>query len=196
MISAIQGILARKDRNSMVVTVGGVSLRLEIPRLAAEGLPAIGSIVKIHTHLQVHDETIHLYGFETEDDLQLFQVLIGISGIGPRNALNLLSVMDGKELVVAITESNVAALRRAQGIGKRGAERIIVELKDKFGGDPLEFVSTTLPANNEAVAALVGLGYSSEDAREAVRNLGASEDTASQELIRQALQNLDSVTLT
>ena len=195
MISAIQGILARKDGNSMVVTVGGVSLRLEIPRLAAEGLPAIGSIVKIHTHLQVHDETIRLYGFETEDDLQLFQVLIGISGIGPRNALNLLSVMDGKELVAAITESNVAALRRAQGIGKRGAERIIVELKDKFGGDPLEFVSTTLPANNEAVAALVGLGYSSEDAREAVRNLGASEDTASQELIRQALQNLDSVTL-
>ena len=195
MISAIQGILARKDGNSMVVTVGGVSLRLETPRLAAEGLPAIGSIVKIHTHLQVHDETIRLYGFETEDDLQLFQVLIGISGIGPRNALNLLSVMDGKELVAAITESNVAALRRAQGIGKRGAERIIVELKDKFGGDPLEFVSTTLPANNEAVAALVGLGYSSEDAREAVRNLGAPEDTASQELIRQALQNLDSVTL-
>ena len=194
MIRAIQGTLTKKDSSTMVVTVGGISLRLEIPKLAAEGLPSVGSIVQIHTHLQVHDDTIQLYGFRTEDDLQLFQVLIGISGVGPRNALNLLSVMDGKELVAAITEGNVAALRRAQGIGKRGAERIIVELKDKFGGDPLEFVSAVLPVNNDAVAALVGLGYSTEDAREAVRNLSGSTDTTSQELIRQALQNLDSVT--
>ena len=194
MITAIQGVLAKKDISSMVVTVGGISLRLEIPRLAAEGLPAIGAIVQIHTHLQIHDDTVQLYGFSTEDDLELFQILIGISGIGPRNALNLLSVMGGKELVAAIIDGNVAALRRAQGIGKRGAERIIVELRDKFGGDPLEFVSTTLPASNDAVAALVGLGYSSEDAREAVRNLSIGEDATSQEVIMQALQNLDSVT--
>ena len=194
MIRAIQGILASKNSSSMVVTVGGVSLRLEIPRLAAEGLGSVGSIVKMYTHLQVHDDTIQLYGFRSEDDLHLFQVLIGISGIGPRNALNLLSVMDGKDLVTAIMEGNVAALRRAQGIGKRGAERIIVELKDKFGGDPLEFASAGLPANNDAVAALMGLGYSSEDAREAVRNLDTSKDATSQELIIQALQNLDSTT--
>lgn len=194
MITAIQGVLAKKDVGSMVVTVGGISLKLEIPRLAAEGLPAIGAIVQIHTHLQIHDDMVQLYGFSTEDDLELFQILIGISGIGPRNALNLLSAMGGKELVAAIIDGNVAALRRAQGIGKRGAERIIVELRDKFGGDPLEFVNTTLPASNDAVAALVGLGYSSEDAREAVRNLSVGEDATSQEVIMQALQNLDSVT--
>ena len=194
MITAIQGVLAKKDVGSMVGTVGGISLKLEIPRLAAEGLPAIGAIVQIHTHLQIHDDMVQLYGFSTEDDLELFQILIGISGIGPRNALNLLSAMGGKELVAAIIDGNVAALRRAQGIGKRGAERIIVELRDKFGGDPLEFVNTTLPASNDAVAALVGLGYSSEDAREAVRNLSVGEDATSQEVIMQALQNLDSVT--
>jgi Holliday junction DNA helicase RuvA len=194
MIRAIQGILASKASNSMVITVGGVSLGLEIPRLAAEGLGSVGSIVQMYTHLQVHDDTIQLYGFRSEDDLHLFQVLIGISGIGPRNALNLLSVMDGRELVAAITEGNVAALRRAQGIGKRGAERIIVELKDKFGGDPLEFATAGLPVNNDAVAALVGLGYSSDDAREAVRDISISEDATSQELIMQALQNLDSTT--
>ena len=194
MITAVQGVLAKKDVGSMVVTVGGISLKLEIPRLAAEGLPAIGAIVQIHTHLQIHDDMVQLYGFSTEDDLELFQILIGISGIGPRNALNLLSAMGGKELVAAIIDGNVAALRRAQGIGKRGAERIIVELRDKFGGDPLEFVNTTLPASNDAVAALVGLGYSSEDAREAVRNLSVGEDATSQEVIMQALQNLDSVT--
>ena len=193
MIRAIQGILAKKDSGSMIVTVGGISVRLDIPRLAADALPSTGTIVQMHTYLQVHDDTIQLYGFSTEDDLELFQTLIGISGIGPRNALNLLSVMEGKELVTAIIEGNVAALRRAHGIGKRGAERIIVELKDKFGGDPLEFVSTVLPVSNDAVAALVGLGYSPDDAREAVRNLIVEDNATSQDLILQALQNLDSI---
>lgn len=193
MIALVSGILRTRDGDTVLIeTSGGVGYSITLPLGVVERLPALGSKVQLHTELVVKEDGWALYGFDRPGERLVFQRLLGASGFGPKLALALLSALGPERTVRSIRARDLAALSSVGGIGRKKAERLVLELQDRFDDVPLESRPTGPSGGDEAVRALVGLGYGPGAADDAVRAAlagGATAEDTSQ-LIRRALQQL------
>ena len=188
MIATLEGRIVAKGENYVIIDVGGVGFKVYIPSSLLNRLGGTGQEVSLFTHMHVRENEIALYGCSTPDELALFELLLGVSGIGPRVALNVVSMMSSDALREAIARGDAAMLTRIPGVGKKTAERVMLDLKDKLGVG-LEFVSypALTHADAEVISALTSLGYSIAEAQAALRSL-PREDLPLEERIRLALQ--------
>ena len=182
MIALVRGEVIARGLDHVVVDVRGVGYKVFVPRQ-----PAADAVV-LHTHHVVRDDAQQLYGFETREELALFEMLITVSGVGPKAALSLLAMSRPAALASAIAAGDAAALARAPGVGKKTAERVIVDLKGKVarGGD--ERALAAAPADDEAAAALQALGYSAAEAQAALRSVAAPASASTEERVTAALR--------
>lgn len=194
MISYLQGVLVAKSPTEIVMDVNGVGYAVHIPLSTFEKLDGLNQRVKIYTHLHVREDAMLLYGFATETERELFRMLISVSGIGPKIAQGILSGMDASELRRCITSGDASALTSIPGVGRKTAERIVLELRDKVakGADLLPGApAAQVSARSEALAALLSLGYTRATAEQALRRVlkEAGEDEISlEELLKRALR--------
>ena len=202
MISYVRGELAAVEEQKVIVDAGGIGYGIFMSSQALALLPQPGNEVKIYTYFSVREDAMQLFGFLTRDDLEIFKLVISVSGIGPKGGLNILSAMSPDELRFAVMSGDVKAISAAPGIGKKTAEKLIVELKDKINiEDMLNHAvhgeNAGLQENNssedgiqaEAVQALVALGYGSTESMRAVKKAPA-DCTTVEELLREALKFL------
>lgn len=192
MIALVTGVLAARDGETIVVqTDGGVGYEVTVPAGVAGRLPPAGGRVSLHTELVVKEDGWALFGFDRTAERRIFQRLLAASGFGPKLALALLSALGAERTVRSIRGRDLAALSSVGGIGRKKAERLVLELRDRFDDVPLEPETEPTPGSEEAVRALIGLGYAAGAAEDAVRAAMAgapSEETP--QLIRRALQRL------
>jgi len=200
MIGRLAGVIIQKKPPQILLDVNGVGYEVEAPMTTFYDLPDLGEKAVVLTHMVVREDAQLLYGFATENERSMFRHLIRINGVGAKLALTILSGMSGVELARCVHENNVTALVKLPGIGKKTAERLIVELKDRLkdfaptenakeirDGETLIMQNAVIDPLEEAVSALVSLGYKSQEALRMVKNLDSSE-LSSEEIIRQALQ--------
>ena len=188
MIVAVTGVLSAAGGDWVHLAVGGVTLQLYVPASDISALGDIGSQAHLFTHLRMRDDQPVLYGFSTPAALELFLVTQGVSGVGPRLGLALLSGLGAAGLQQAIAEGDVATLSGISGVGRRIAGRIVLELKGKLELEPGDMAG--IPAggmDGEVIAALTALGYSTAEARRAIANLDRSPEMTVEDYIRQAL---------
>jgi len=188
VIVGVRGILAAVGPDWVHIQVGGVSLQVFVPSTAIGELGSIGDAVSLHTQLRMQNEQPVLYGFNTQNSMELFGMLNSVSGIGPRLSLALLSSLGVARIYEAISAEDVAALSDAPGVGRRTAGRIVLELKGKLADHQLESLPSQSGDDGDVVAALTALGYSPSEARQAVNNLDRSSELTVDERIRLALQ--------
>lgn len=207
MIAYIKGILADVREDGIVVENGNIGYNIQVPGNVLGMLPGMGSEIKIHIYTYVREDAFLLYGFLTKDDLEIFKKCITVSGIGPKGALAILSVMDADSLRFAILSGDAKAISKAPGIGARTAERLILELRDKVkiedtfvgksvsagahgtaGGDNSGELSGVQAMKKDAVEALVALGYSSAEALKAVNQIENPENMDSEAILKAALK--------
>ncbi len=184
MIGSVNGIVRGLVRDSIVVEVNGVGYRASVPVSILAKIKE-GESIFLWTHLAVRENSQDLYGFETKEDLAWFELLLTVSGIGPKSALSIMNAVDTKTLERSIAGNNPGALSSAFGVGKKTAEKIVLELKDKVGA--IETGDRASGEDIEVVDVLIGLGYSSREARDAVRMI--SKDVVETEArIREAIR--------
>ena len=181
MISYIRGELIAIEEEKVIVDVNGVGFGIFMTAQSMNLLPSVGEEVKLHTYMNVREDAMQLYGFLTRDDLQVFKLVIGVSGIGPKGGLGFLSKLSADELRFAVMAHDVKTISSAPGIGKKTAEKLIIELKDKLSIEGVltrEEESVTNVAGHasnqvqaEAVQALVALGYGNSEALKAVKKV-------------------------
>lgn len=198
MIGFLRGKLVTKAPPRLMLDVQGVGYEIEAPMTTFYNLPAIGETVQLHTHLVVREDAHILFGFSAESDRLMFRTLIKVNGVGPKLALTILSGQSADEFHRCILDNDTAALIRLPGVGKKTAERLIIELRDKLPtlGEPnmenaevAEGSSPTAINNSrqEAISALCALGYKAQDASKMVQGI-AQEDKSCEDIIRLALQ--------
>ena len=188
MIGRLAGRLVAKHPPQVLVDVHGVGYELDVPMSTLYQLPPAGSEVSLLTHLIVREDAHQLYGFATEPERALFRKLLKISGIGARTALAVLSGMSVSDVKQAVTQQDGGRLTRIPGIGKKTAERLLLELKDKLDMAVVAVPADTSPAGSDIVNALLALGYNEKEAHSAVKNLDATVSVT--EGIRHALKVL------
>ena len=190
MIGRLTGTLLEKNPPQILVDVHGVGYEVDVPMSTFYNLPDAGSKVTLHTHLVVREDAHLLYGFLTENERRAFRLLTRISGIGAKIALAVLSGLSVAELAQAVTMQESGRLTRIPGIGKKTAERILLEMKDRLGADLTSAVGVhrAAPASSDILNALVALGYSDKEAIAAVKEL--PDGVAVADGIRQALKRL------
>ena len=188
MIVGLQGTLSAFGPDWVHVTVGGVTLQVFVPANAIAGLGAAGDRVSLHTLLRIREEQPVLYGFPDDASLQLFTMLTGVSGVGPRLGLALLSALDATSLQLAVASGDAAALSAAPGVGRRTANRIILELRGKVDAIEGDGVAAVSGGDGEVLAALAALGYSAAEAKAAVEAIPDAVGLTVEERIRLALQ--------
>ena len=205
MIASLRGTLAEKDAVHCVIETGGVGYLVSVSSQTARALPETGEPVFLHTHQVVREDSLQLFGFANLEERGLFELLITVSGVGPKVALAVLSGLPPAALARALRDENVAQLVGIPGVGRKTAERLIVELRDKLElAVTAQAATVAAPASGllprserfeDAVAALVRLGYSQAQAQEAIRKVTATEEDPSLEtLVRQALGRLTKAT--
>ena len=198
MIGFIRGKLVTKTPPLLVLDVQGVGYEIEAPMTTFYNLPSMGETVHLHTHLVVREDAHILFGFSTEADRVMFRTLIKVNGVGPKLALTILSGQSADEFYRCIHDNDTAALIRLPGVGKKTAERLIIEMRDKLpalaesvtDSSSAGQSSTSLPRSNakqEAISALCALGYKAQDASKMVQGI-AQEDKSCEDIIRLALQ--------
>ena len=190
MIVRVQGILDTIGPDWVYINLGGVTLQVFVPTSAINDLGPQGSQVSLFTHLRIRDEQPIIYGFPSAASMELFLLLTGVSGVGPRISLALLSTLGAPGLGQAIATAAVAALNAAPGVGQRTASRIILDLKGKVELDEVEPSLGARGEGAEIIAALTALGYSTAEARRALSSVDRNEDSTLEDLIRLALQQL------
>lgn len=202
MIAYIKGTVAEVLEDRVILEAGNMGYNIFMPMGAVEHLLHKGQEVKIHTYLNVKEEALQLFGFLTRDDLNTFKLLLGVNGIGPKAALGILSGLTADELRFAVLADDVKTISRAPGIGKKTAQKLILELKDKFNiQEALEMKTehtqtvsgeeTDLTdVKKEAIEALTALGYSGADALRAVKKVELTPDMSVETLLKQALKNM------
>ncbi len=199
MYSYIKGELAEVNSDSIVIDVNGIGYLIYISATSFEYLPSIGEEIKVHTYLYIREDAMILYGFLTKDDLEVFKMLITVSGIGPKGGLAILSIMNADDLRFAILSGDSKAISKAPGIGAKTAARVILDLKDKFSlEDAFEKKSENISKNiennttgtvkNDAVMALNALGYSSTESLKAVSKVEINESMDVEDVLRLALK--------
>ena len=204
MISYIRGELCDIEEQKAIVDVNGVGYGIYMPQQALSLLPPMGQQVKIHTYLNIREDAMQLFGFLTKEDLNVFRLLIGVNGIGPKAGLNILSCLSPDELRFAVLSGDAKAISATPGIGKKTAEKLILELKDKLniedmlehaahGGDSEDLASGTDTASNtmqaEAVQALTARGYGSAESLRAVKK-SSPECSSVEDILKEALKFL------
>jgi Holliday junction DNA helicase RuvA len=190
MIGRLSGTLLEKNPPQLTLDVQGVAYEVDVPMSTFYTLPANGERVTLYTHLVVREDAHLLYGFGTENERRAFRRLLKVNGIGAKIALSVLSGLSVAELAQAITLQEAGRLTRVPGIGKKTAERLLLELKDKFGADVTQStgINRAPPATSDIMNALVSLGYSEREATGAVKNL--PDGVAVADGIKQALKQL------
>lgn len=196
MITFLEGVVVDKDPTRLVLNVGGVGYEIFIPLSSYDRLPAPGDDCKILTYDHVREDIHVLYGFLTAEERRMFLMLLNISGIGPKLALTALSGLSIKDLKASIAQADVKRLSSISGIGKKTAERIVVELRDKLGaGEAMEAITAQeemTPENarmRDAILALISLGHKQADAQQLARTAaaGVKPDVTVEEIVRRAL---------
>lgn len=200
MYAYIKGELAEINTDHIVVEAGGIGYQVFISLQTFDYLPSIGENLKIYTYLYLREDAMILYGFLTKDDLELFKLLISVSGIGPKGGLAILSTLEADDLRFAILSGDAKAISKAPGVGGKTAQRVILELKDKLSlEDAFEAKTEHVQKNaaaaggsvkNDAVMALTALGYSSTESLKAVSAVEITEDMDVEEVLKAALKHL------
>lgn len=204
MIAYLKGEVVEIEEDKLILDCGTIGYNISMPASALDGTLRPGQEVKIHTHLHVREDAMQLYGFLTRDDLKMFRMLLGVSGIGPKAALGILSGLSADELRFAVLSDDVKTISRAPGVGKKTAQKMILELRDKL--DLQEAFDTKTmhvqdasqaetgdlaDARKEAVQALTALGYSGSEALRAVKQVDMSPNMNVEEILKQALKKMN-----
>ena len=190
MIATLEGILEHRDSDSVIINVGGVGFRVYVSGSTLGQLGTVKGKVSLYTHLHVREDNVSLYGFASNEELDLFKNLISVSGVGSKVALTLLSALNPEQVVMAIASGDVDLISRAPGIGKKMASRLIVELGGKLEKEWKETALPLAPESADVIAALTGLGYSLTEATKAISKLPDSEGLSVEEKIKMALQQM------
>ena len=201
MIGRLRGALVEKQPPHLVLDVSGVGYEIEVPMTTLYRLPHLGEAVTLHTHLVVREDAHLLFGFYEKRDREMFRELIRLNGVGPKLALALMSTLEVDELVRCVQAQDTSALTRVPGVGKKTAERLLVELKDRFKawdampgtfalvsegpGAPVQVAT----AESDAISALVSLGYKPQEASKAITAI-KDKNLSSEDLIRRALKGM------
>jgi len=188
MIASLHGRLESMSGDGVVLNVGGIGFQVYLPTSTLSSLGNIGEEVSLHTHLHLREDSVTLYGFASADELRLFQTLLSVSGLGPRLALAMLSAMSLEQLTMAIATGSTDLLRSIPGIGKKVADRLVLELKDKVAAGWVTTPAAQLAEENtDVLTALISLGYSASEASRAIASLPVSSELSLEEKIKQAL---------
>ena len=197
MISFIRGELAAIEMDMVIVDVGGVGYGIFMPQQSMTQLPQTGQEVKLFTYLNVREDAMLLFGFLRKEELEIFKLLIGVNGIGPKGGLNILSLLSTDDLRFAVAAGDVKVISKAPGIGKKTAEKLIIELKDKLhitdalpssdDGEAVVFTGQGVQA--EVIQALTALGYGSTESLKAVKQVEI-KDKSVEEVLKEALKKL------
>ena len=201
MISYIKGELTEVFEDTVVVETNGIGYNIRVPASVLDRLPSVGSAVRIYTYLYVKEDAMNLFGFLSRDDLSVFKLLLNVSGIGPKGALAILSTIEPDDLRFAVLSEDVKTISSAPGIGAKTAKRLIIELKDKLklaevfetalaNKEKASSENDVLLARNEAVEALVALGYASAQAMKAVQQVENAEEKDPEQILKEALKKL------
>ncbi len=197
MYAYLKGIVADKGQNELVLDVGGVGYLLSVSMTTLQETPPIGESMKAYTYLSVREDAMDLFGFATQEEKTMFLKLLGVSGIGPKLALAILGAMPLRDLTLAIVMGDVTALSRAPGVGKKTAQRIALELKERISQNDLDaapvtgtaFTPVQEDAAAEALSALQALGYTPAEAARAINQVRGQSDSPN-ELVRLALRGM------
>lgn len=203
MYAYIKGELAEKNIDHIVVEVGGIGYLIYVPAQSIDYLPDEGDQIKVYTYLYIREDAMVLYGFLTKDDLEIFKMLITVSGIGPKGGLGILSTLSADDLRFAILSGDSKTISKAPGIGAKTAQRVIIDLKDKMSleeafekklDNNADGVQKTLNSStkNDAVMALSALGYSSAESLKAVSKVDITDDMDVEDVLKLALKNMSS----
>ena len=190
MIGRITGTLLGIEHQTALVDVGGVGYEIECPISTLCELPSVGQTVTLLTHFVVREDAQLLYGFLTHDDRESFRILIKISGVGPKLAIGVLSGLSGDELASAVERDDVATLTRLPGVGKKTAERLLVELRGRMTSSGRTQSSNAVAPVEEAVLGLIALGYKEAEARKAINALPKDPEATPESLIRSSLKQM------
>ena len=189
MIASLHGTLESLGSDGAVINVAGIGFRVYMPTSTLSSLAGIGKEVNLHTHFHLREDSATLYGFASADELRLFQTLLGVSGLGPKLALAMLSAMSFDQLTMALATGSTDLLTAIPGIGKKVAERLVLELKDKIGAGWVTTPGVQIAEENaDVLAALTSLGYSASEAARAVASLPRDTELSLEEKIKLALQ--------
>ncbi len=196
MIALLRGLLAHVGQDWVLIETGGVGFQVYVPGSTRSRLPGAGGPVTLHTHLHVREDALVLYGFLTREELETFELLLTVTGVGPKVAMGALSGISPDDLLRAVAFQDEEVLKSLPGVGKKTAQRIILELKDKVGtrlgkGPAAEIAAAAAVADDprvEAIEALVSLGYGRLEAGQAVERAGREGPAPTSELVRKALR--------
>ncbi len=186
MIAFLEGRVADKSGGHVTIDVGGVGYDVQVPSSTLAKLPAIGKTARVHTRMVVRDDAMTLFGFATADERELFDQLVTVTGVGPKVALSFLSVLSPDALRRAVRAGDVAALTLVPGVGRKVAQRVVLDLKDKLGGDVVLLEGPM----SDVREALLSLGLSPQEAGEAMSGLAEDGDRPTEDLLREALQHV------
>ena len=201
MYAYIKGILAEITEDAIIVENQGIGYEIAVPGQVFDYLPSVGEEVKIYTYHYVREDAILLYGFLTKEDVRIFKMLIGVSGIGPKGALSILSVLSTDDLRFAILGDDAKAIAKAPGVGAKTAQRVIIELKDKLSlEDAFEQklanqaqkaeLNPAVGVKNEAILALTSVGYSQSEALKVLQGIEISPDDQVEDVLKMALKQM------
>ena len=191
MIAYLKGEIVEILEDRVILEAGNIGYNLFMPMAGVDAILHVGDETKIYTYLNVREDAMQLYGFLTKDDLNVFKLLLGVNGIGPKAALGVLSGLSADELRFAVLADDVKTISKAPGIGKKTAQKLILELKDKMSlQEAFELISDVSDIKKEAVEALTALGYSAADALRAVKHTEITEGMNVEDLLKQALKNM------
>ena len=205
MIAFVKGKLDTVEEDRIIIDHQGMGLELLVPGSILQELPQVGNEVKIYTYMHVREDAMQLFGFRTQDEKEMFKLLITVNGVGPKGALGILSVMDVDTLRFAILSDDAKSISKAPGIGNKTASKVILELKDKCHledmlGGAVETKETAeggltsgednKEARNDAIQALVALGYSATEATRAVRGVNVTPDMTVEDILKQSLKTI------
>jgi len=191
MIASIKGIVLSKGADGVIIDVNGIGYHVHIPLRSLPEIPGIGEMVFLHIYTSVKEDAIQLFGFLTEEEKRLFVSLIGINGIGPKLSLTILSGMPVKRFIEAIQDEDIHTLMRIPGLGKKTAQRLILELRERLPvAETLSTSSNNIPVIDDATSALVNLGYKRQESERAVRDAMERGLSDIEEIIKEALRYL------
>ena len=202
MLSHIIGEVAEISADTVVVENNGIGFNIKTSAMTIDSLPPVGDMVRIYTYLHVREDAMQIFGFLSKDELEVFKLLLNVNGIGPKGALGILSAISTDDLRFAVLSDDVNLIKSCPGVGAKTAQKLIIELKDKLRlEDAFEMAvnnnnkkntvqDNTVIVMNEAVEALVSLGYSSKDAISAVKKVENIQNKNSEQILKEALKGL------
>jgi len=188
VLARLRGTVEEKRADSIIIFVGGLGFEVQVPRSTLAALPELGEETTLRTYLQIREGAMGLFGFLTEAEQQMFELLLTVGGVGPKAALNCLSLLSPDQLAGAIAAGDAAEIVRVPGIGRKTADRIVMELKGRVAGPPQHNAAGTRPGNASVREALVSMGYSAGEAEAAIASLPSDGIASEQERLLQALR--------